>query len=148
MFYTKTLCFHFGTNTCSLNFLVPSSSVSVFAIFLSWHLRIGILFQALSIPQFIVLIGLSAMIVCQLFLIDAPGKLLRKVKKHFSKFVCSSETEISAGGKCGLVCFFHLLIPWCLPLNVYSLKDLKSCNKSGEAADLPNSECAQLDSKA
>lgn len=36
--------------------------------------------------------------------------------------------------------FFHLLIPWCLPLNVYSLKDLKSCNKSGEAADLPNSE--------
>lgn len=43
---------------------------------------------------------------------------------------------------------FYLLIPWCLPLNVYSLKDLKSCNKSGEAADLPNSERAQIDSRA
>lgn len=64
MFYTKILCFHFGTNPCSLNFLVPSSSVLYLCHFLSWHLRIGILFQSLPIPQFIVLIGLSAMIVC------------------------------------------------------------------------------------
>lgn len=36
----------------------------IFAIFLSRHLKIGILFQSLPIPQFVVLIGLSAMIVC------------------------------------------------------------------------------------
>lgn len=41
--------------------------------------------------------------------------------------------------------FFYLPIPWCLPLNVYSLKALKSCNKSGgEAADTPDTECAQF----
>lgn len=77
-------------------FFWQAEALTIFAIFLSRYLRIGILFQSLSIPQFLVLIAFS--------FTDAPVvmKAFKKSKETF-QWVSFSETEISAEGS---VCFF------------------------------------------